>query len=169
MGIELTKDTYRDIAAHIGMQAQGSTLFGTIASGSIQNVDISIDDIMTLVGSGKTLPSRSPLDISQELSNISSGTGSTLFHYIIRGILNASLRLESSEANMLPESLDPDLMHALLEARNAHIVDTYERDTDQKTVFLYGALHFRGIYALLRERDPMWDIVSFELRYPYVP
>ena len=63
---------------------------------------------------------------------------------------------------------DTQLMDVLLHSRNAHIVDTLYKETNGSGVVLvYGALHFQGVYELLRARDPSWRVDSIEPRYPY--
>jgi hypothetical protein len=91
-----------------------------------------------------------------------------LFQYIIRWVLNLSLRT-ATDSDILIETLDPDLMWAILDARNRHLVSTFRERWDTKAVFVYGALHFDGVYALLKSQDPNWNIIDFSPLYPYVP
>lgn len=88
--------------------------------------------------------------------------------YIFRSILNASIRYSLSPDAMF-ETLGPETMQALLDRRNQKVVDTHSEKDTKNSVFLYGALHFEGIYSLLKSRDPRWRIVSHEPIYPYVP
>lgn len=88
--------------------------------------------------------------------------------YIFRSLLNASIRYSLSTDGMF-EFLGPETMQALLEKRNQKVIDTYYKNDTKKSVFLYGALHFEGIYALLKSKDPRWSIVSHDPIYPYVP
>lgn len=166
LGIALTKHTYNDIASRIGMEAQSASLFRGIASWAIENVDVSIDDIMTIIGTGKTLESQPPVDIVSEFSLLPNVWENALFSYIVRGMLNIALKISSS-SDILLSRLDPSLMSAILDSRNVHIVDTYTRSSQKKSIFLYGALHFEGIYRLLREKDPKWNIIDFRPIYPY--
>jgi pheromone shutdown protein TraB len=63
--------------------------------------------------------------------------------------------------------LDPSTVEALLDKRNRIVVDTYIRENPKEAVFLYGALHFDGIFQLLKEQDSRWEIQSLEPLYPY--
>ncbi len=61
----------------------------------------------------------------------------------------------------------PELFMAILHDRNVHIVSTLEADNHTHFVLIYGALHFQGIYDLLKTHDPNWKIISIEPLYPY--
>lgn len=63
--------------------------------------------------------------------------------------------------------MDPSLRDAILSQRNKHVVDTLLVDEKTQIVILYGALHFEGIYELLRADNPQWKITSIEAYYPY--
>ena len=65
--------------------------------------------------------------------------------------------------------LDPETVEALLDKRNTKVGESYLQNNTQYSVFLYGALHFDGIYAYLKSKDPRWEIQSLEPIYPYVP
>jgi hypothetical protein len=67
------------------------------------------------------------------------------------------------------DSLDQDLISAILDRRNTHLVTLFKQRNDTKAVFVYGALHFDGVYALLKSQDPNWNIIDFSPLYPYVP
>lgn len=56
---------------------------------------------------------------------------------------------------------------AILTSRNQKIVDTYREKNASHAIMLYGALHFEGIYSLLKAYDPKWNIKNFEAMYPY--
>lgn len=64
--------------------------------------------------------------------------------------------------------MDPQVMDVVLHKRNEHIVDTLiSQQEGTGIVLVYGALHFQGVYSLLRANDPSWHIDSIEPRYPY--
>ncbi len=166
LGIKLEGDTYGEIARMFGLTAQDASLYDGISTGSLIRADLSIDDIMAVIGTGKLLRETPPADIGAELEKLSLGE-SPLFHFIMRGVLNLSLRASTS-TDILMDALDQDLLSAILDRRNAHIVSLFEQRGDIKAVFIYGALHFEGIYTLLREQDRNWNIVDYTPLYPYV-
>ena len=164
--MKLESDTYGQIARMFGLTAQEKSLYDGISTGSLISADISIDDIMTVIGTGKVIDDTPPADIATELEKLSLGE-SPLFHFIMRGMLNLSLRASTS-TDILMDSLDQDLIAVILDRRNAHVVNLFKQRNDTKAVFVYGALHFDGIYTLLRQNDPNWNIIDFSPLYPYV-
>ena len=82
--------------------------------------------------------------------------------------MNASLRYSLSSDGLL-DMLDEKTVEALLDKRNRIVVDTFLENDTKNAVFLYGALHFDGMYALLKSKDARWKIESHEPLYPYVP
>lgn len=171
LGIKLNTGTYTTMANIIGMVAQNNSLFSWIKKEAIKNVDISIDDIVSLTASWKTLSqihTSAPVDIEAELASFSSLTHNQVFSYIVRSIMNFSLKNNDS-LDLIASGIDPDLMDTILTKRNSHVVNDFLKGKDQKVIFLYGGLHFQWMYELLKARNPKWKILSIEPRYPYVP
>lgn len=52
MGFNFTTTLYASIAQFIGLKAQDSSLYESISSGSVVSVDLSLDDIVSLMGTG---------------------------------------------------------------------------------------------------------------------
>lgn len=73
LGFDFTPTLYTTVASFIGLTAQdNSSLFASVSSGSLVSVDISIDEIMTIMGTG-SLPTVSgevvpPVDIESSLA-----------------------------------------------------------------------------------------------------
>ena len=84
----------------------------------------------------------------------------------MRSMLNFFLRNNSS-LDSLASGFSPEVFDVILHDRNAFIVKTLEADTQKNIVLVYGALHFQGIYDLLKTHDPKWKILSVESLYPY--
>jgi hypothetical protein len=59
--------------------------------------------------------------------------------------MNASIRYSLSSDGML-DMLDAETVEAILDKRNTIVVDTFEKNGTKKAVFLYGALHFDGMF-----------------------
>lgn len=72
LGMKFESDTYIDLADSLGMTAQDESLFDGIGKKQLKNVDISIDDIVTLSLSGGSMLSGEaiPVDMSAELAKI---------------------------------------------------------------------------------------------------
>lgn len=82
--------------------------------------------------------------------------------------MNLSLRYSLSSDGLF-DILDPATVDALLSRRNQIVVDSYMKNRDSKSVFVYGALHFDGIFSLLKSQDPRWKVETLTPIYPYVP
>lgn len=153
----------------IGMDSQSRDIFRSVASGSIQNVDISIDDIVGFMGTGSIFPSSdSPIDIEAEMAKIPDTELTPFSKYIIRAILNMVLKSDEHVDDIFTGSINPQLFDIILRKRNEHIVDTFLRASGKNTVFVYGSLHFSGIYTLLHDKNQNWKIISATPMYPYV-
>lgn len=170
LGMKFESDTYIDLADSLGMTAQDESLFDGIGKKQLKNVDISIDDIVTLSLSGGSMLSGEaiPVDMSAELAKIPLRWEGTLFAYMMRSLMNLTLKYTSS-LDISSLGMDPRLFDTIVEKRNKYVVDSYIASGHQKVVFLYGALHFQGMYDLLRRSNPDWNILTLEPLYPYVP
>ncbi len=167
LGMKISSGTYEEIATLMGMASQDDSLYSGIASWSLIHADLSVDDIVMHISTG-SLRSESPVDISAELDLAGTGERNrSAVAYVFRWILNATLRYSLSSDGML-EVLGPETMSALLDKRNQKVVDTYFEKNTKDSIFLYGALHFDGIYSILKSKDPRWEVQSYEPMYPYV-
>ncbi len=168
LGIKLDSTTYRRVAKMFWLKEQNKDIFAHVGTWSVKNVDLSLDEIVMRIGTGISVLPKTPIDIATELEGLSL-ENNRFFHFLMRWMLNLSLRFASWNPESLESFLDPTLANAILADRNKHIVDTYISTWEQRAVFLYGALHFDGIYSLLRAHDPSWNIVEFSPLFPYRP
>jgi hypothetical protein len=167
LGIRIGSGTYDRIASFLGMTSQKSSLYDGIPATEIRHTDLSVDDIIRIMGTG-ALRARDPIDIERELEKSRlTPIGQTLASLFLRAVMNVTLR------SWLPEDdfitwLDPRVMKTLLDERNTFVIREYFRDPPEKTVFLYWGLHFEGMYHLLVEKDKNWQIKKYEPLYPYL-
>ena len=151
----------------MGMESQDERLIEWIDSKFLIHADLGVDAIVSYLSTG-SIRQTEPIDISKEFETLSATSqNSWALSYIFRSILNASIRYSLSSDGMF-DVLGPETMQALLDKRNQKVVDTYFERNTTNSVFLYGALHFDGIYALLKSKDPRWSIQKYEPLYPYV-
>lgn len=68
----MTKTLYENFASLFGLASQDNSIYTGVASGSLQNVDISLDDIMNLIGTGMISPTAEPLDLEAEIATLST-------------------------------------------------------------------------------------------------
>lgn len=166
IGMKLSSGTYEDIATLMGMSAQGKSLYAGVDSGSLIHADLSVDDIVANLSTG-SLQNENPVDVFSEMNSLIDRANQWAISYIFRWLLNASLRYSLSGDSLL-SMLDPSTVEALLDKRNRIVVDTYLAQGANNAVFLYGALHFDGIFAYLKSKDSKWELKSHEALYPYV-
>ena len=121
---------------------------------------------MELVGTGIHLPRTEPIDMEMELSSLDKNSQGFLLPLLMRAILDYFIKNDGSLDNMTA-SFPPELFRAILHDRNSHIVSTLEADDHLHFALVYGALHFQGIYEILRSHDPNWKILSITPIYPY--
>lgn len=121
---------------------------------------------MELVGTGIHLSRTEPIDIEAELSSLDRNSHGFLLPLLMRAVLDYFIKNNGSLDNMIV-SFPPELFRAILHDRNVHIVSTLEADDHLHFALVYGALHFQGIYEILRSHDPNWKILSITPIYPY--
>ncbi len=166
LGIKMTKTLYSNFSTLFGLVSQNDDLYEGIAPWNIQNVDISLDDIMGLIGTGTRIPEVSPVDIEAELAMLQWSEKWPLLAPFMRSVLNFLLKNEGS-IDVFASGFPSEVFNTILHDRNEYIVATLESDSHKNIVLVYGALHFQGIYDLLRSHDSNWRILSVEALYPY--
>jgi hypothetical protein len=168
LGIKIGSGTYHEFADILGMRAQDDTLFVGIPDTQIRSVDLTLDQIVALMGTGQTLAGEDPIDLTSEFARLRDARSWPLLPYILRAVMNISLRYTDSH-DLLLDQMRPDVRDAIISGRNTHVIDTFLSDTAKDVVIVYGALHFQGMYEYLRAADPSWRIERLEALYPYTP
>ncbi len=77
------------------------------------------------------------------------------------------IKTNADTDTFLGNMIDPNLFETILGKRNQYITDTFLHSDDKNVVFLYGSLHFSGIYSILQAENPNWKIISIAPYYPY--
>ena len=70
LGMKIGSGTYREFAQLLGMTAQDDRIFDSIPASQIRSVDLSLDDIVTLMGTGEIDSSDTPLDLTLEFARL---------------------------------------------------------------------------------------------------
>lgn len=105
IGFNFTPTLYAEMADLIGLQAQDKSLYAGVSSGSLVSVDLSLDDIVALSGSGES-PSSTylPIDLEKEIQSIrtkSTEKNRAFIAWIMRAVLNWSLKGSSDISSSL--------------------------------------------------------------------
>ena len=173
MGFDLTPTLYSTIADLIGLQSQDNAfLFAGISTGSLVPVDLSIDDIVSFLGSGSLLASStgSLMDIESEIRT----TMATMtprervwMSWVGRGLLSWSLRRSGDLDSLLTSGSQSQLFTTIIDRRNDAIIKYIQEHPTANIAVIYGALHFNGVYEALQRLDPQWSVTHIENREPY--
>jgi hypothetical protein len=170
MGFDFTPTLYTTIADLIGLSSQDNkTLFAGISTGSLVSVDLSINDIVGLMGTG-TVATGSLENIEATIrSTISTlGTQERLFiWWTARALLNWSLKQSEDINSILTSSSQSRLFEVIIDRRNDRIVEYITTHPKQKIVVVYGALHFNGVYESLQKIDKNWNTTDIKNSTPY--
>jgi hypothetical protein len=171
MWFQFTDTLYSTIALLAGFESQDNdALYTWISTWSLTSVDISIDDIVWLIGDSAPLVSWEIPDIEKEFSgalqNISH-QDKKLLNYAFRWLLNWTLKNSWDIETTLMEWDKAWVFRAIISKRNDPIVDYIRTHPGEKIVIVYGALHFNWVYAWLQKLSDNWKIVRIEHTYPY--
>lgn len=74
--------------------------------------------------------------------------------FVCRGLLTMVLNH--------PRASKPGQSKIILDFRNKNLVDTISKDKAKKIYITYGAEHLKGVMALLKERNPKWEMKSIK-------
>jgi hypothetical protein len=171
MGFDFTPTLYAGIADLIGLHSQDNKdLYAGIATGSLVSIDLSIDDLVRLMGTGTTTTTGSLRNIESEIQSavsMLSGQERVFIGWVARGVLSWSLKQSDSIDAFLTSSAQPQLFTTIIDRRNDSIVDYIVSHPKQKIAVVYGALHFNGVYEALQKIDPKWQTVHINSSSPY--
>lgn len=93
--------------------------------------------------------SASFVDLYKLMSEGQQGVIGTLCKAVMNTRLSAS-ETDGSPFNRL----------VVLDFRNKHLADEIQNATDSKIYVTYGAGHMRGVYQLLKQRNPVWRVAD---------
>ncbi len=161
-----------------GLFAQQNENFLGIVDDRDQNVDLSLDRVMTLY---EARLDTGPLDTSAISEAPVSSLTETVSDYerlpdagkravqlLVRATLNFALKNEAFASGAIEG--DPSrhaLFEVVLDERDAHIAEAVLASEHEKIMLLYGLLHFNGIYERLREADPDYRILNVVEYHPF--
>lgn len=174
LGFDFTPTLYTTIASFIGLEAQDNeALFAGVATGSLVSVDVSIDDIMAIMGTG-SLPTVSgeampPVDIESELATLRNAWANqqAFAGWVVRSLMNLTLKETATLEDVMMLGTDPRLFDAILTKRNENLTSYILGNPDKKVAIVYGGLHFEWVFSALQQADPNWKIINIDSYTPY--
>ncbi len=171
MGFNFTPTLYAEIASFIWLQSQDNKmLFEWINTGSVVNVDLSIDEIVGLMGTWTLTKSWTLLDIGSEIQSFIDRINprERMFAgWVARGMLNWSLKQSGNTDLLLDDSFHPNFFATIIDRRNDKILDYIQNHPKERIAIIYWALHFNGIYESLQKIDPKWKSTYTRTSKPY--
>lgn len=173
LGFDFTPTLYTTIASFIGLEAQNNeTLFVSVSSGSLVSVDVSIDDIMAIVGTGGLVTvsgETSTVNIESELMNLQNiSIHDKIFAgHVVRALMNLALKEITSVEDIISIKTAPHLFDAILTKRNENITNYVMTHPTKNIAVVYGGLHFEGVFSSLQKADSNWKIVDIRSYTPY--
>lgn len=172
LGIELNPDSYEMLAKLYWVVAQDNNSLLWIVNNKDYNVDLNLDEIMTLyrdkaqVSPDKKSLNKSPSkvynienDIIWKLSKLNTRQ-MFLLRYFNQAIMNFMMKHESLRENILKLSGKQDIFSVILEDRNKHLAKKILQSDDTKIITTYGLMHFTWVLKLLQSVDPKWKIIE---------
>lgn len=168
-----TPTLYSTLADLIWLQSQDNqSLFAGISTGSLVSVDLSIDEIVSYLGTGsQNLASTwSLVDIETEIRSTMDAISPrerSWIGWVGRWLLSWSLRRSGDLAGMLTTGSQGQLFTTIIDRRNDAIVRYIQEHPTQRIAIVYWALHFNGVYEALQRIDPKWSVIRIENSKPY--
>lgn len=143
-----------------------------MSTGSLVSVDVSIDEIMTIMGTGELVTvsgETSPVNIESELMNLQNiSIHDKIFAgHVVRALMNLALKEIASIENIISIKTAPHLFDAILTKRNENIANYIETHPTKDIAVVYGGLHFEGVFSMLQKADTNWKIVDIRSYTPY--
>ncbi|MBX9809638.1 hypothetical protein K2X92_04600 [Candidatus Gracilibacteria bacterium] len=171
IGFEFTPTLYKEVANLILLQNQNNqVLFDQINTGSLVSVDLSVDDIVTFMGTGNMVGTGELVSIEGELRTIMGTINDrerSFVSWIARGLLNWSLKQSADIDTLITTGPQSKLFSAIIDRRNDKIIEYIESNPKQKIAIVYGALHFNGVYEALQKKNA-WNVVLTKSTAPYI-
>lgn len=140
------------------------------------HVDISLDQVVNLTLSGQTnlgnieLPNlQSQIEqVKNQILSLSKNEKilmeQALYALLNFQIKNTPLLLQAINSGSETQA---QFMQVILNERNKPVIDYIVSNPDENIAIVYGALHYDGIIAGLKEKDTTWKIIEILPEYPY--
>jgi len=171
--IEFSPDLYKNFSKLYWVDHQRNPEFFWILNNEDYNVDLDINTIMSIYRE-KTWSTdientkrweQQVADISRDvidqLSNLSEKELAVM-RYVNKSVLNFIIKNAGVRNKIVEISGNQDLFSVILDERDAHLAENILSSEASNIFVMYGMMHFDGVYRLLKEQDPRWEIKSID-------
>ena len=162
MGTEVSPEMYDTLADIADLHFQGDDSFIDILPS--MNVDLSTDQIVALAEKSHIpAPSAAQTDVTEELKKYYPSFTpfqKSISMVIARGIMNLLLRTYTRPGLTTELKAAIPVFQVVLDERNKNLTSAIESSPSKHIYIHYGALHYPGVLALLRAKDPRWQEIA---------
>jgi len=172
--IDFNQDTYKNFSKLYWLTHQDNRLFLNLVNNKDYNIDISIDDIISIykekteskeIKNKKSKSEEKPININklvnEKLENLNERQLKILV-YINQSIMNFIIKNKNFRDGLLKYSWKENLFEVILWERNNHLSDEIINRKDKKVHILYWLMHFPWVFENLKKQDPKWKIIKTE-------
>lgn len=170
---------YADFAEILGLAEQDINLYENIEKDKLVHVDISLDDLMGILGQeniengvlgGQNIQAEIEA-IKKQFLSLNSRE-----EILIRQLLHAVLNFyfKRIENVVIPSDLtsasltdSEKFLSIILHKRNDPVIEYINNHPNENIAIVYGALHFQGVFEGLKKKDDTWKILSLEAFSPF--
>lgn len=171
--MNFNENTYDIFWELYGILPQDNSLLLSLDESQEKNIDLDLDTIIELYeknhfiipeysGSSSILnPEEILLPYIKSLTPIQK----IVLQYCNKAHLNFFIKQDELQEYIGGNPEYENLFSIILDERNKYVAEFIQKSELQKMFVIYGMLHFEGIYSLLKETDPRWNIIDVK----YIP
>jgi len=163
MGMNVSEKMYRIFAEMGGLITQNGDVFLGILPST--NVDLSTDEIITLAGEQNIVASagvsnENIIDVFEKSFPSMNAFQKNIIRIMSRGMMNILLRTYTNPALTQELQRSIPVFDIILHQRNDLVVESIIASPIPNIYIHYGALHYEGIFAKLKEKDSRWQEIA---------
>lgn len=172
--VKFDEELYKNFSKLYWVTFQDNEQFLWIENDLDFNVDLSIDEIMSLYKEKNIINNKEknyspPIDANKEiLKTVSSLNEKELkiLVYINQSILNMIIWSDNMQWFLSNTFTNKELFEVILDERNKILVKEINESEYKKIYVTYWLLHFKWVLQELQKLDPNWKIIETKYLYP---
>lgn len=172
--VEFDEELYKNFSKLYWVTFQDNEQFLWIENELDFNVDLSIDEIMSLykeknIVNNKVKTYSPPIDANKEIIKTVSNLNEKelkILVYINKAILNMIIWSDSMQWFLSNTFSNKELFEVILHERNKILVKEINESEYKKIYVTYWLLHFKWVLQELQKIDPNWKIIETKYLYP---